>query len=145
MRPPLAIARRVRITFLVRELVMFTMRGHPQERATFQGRGAANREKVLKPLRCGEGAMGEEPVIAYAESQAARHPVKKDRDEKHMPGEEEGCRQCAKVKQRQNRRDRPAEPILAWLIVLQTIEPQDGCRGHSFHTYFRRPRERKLF
>ena len=29
MRPPLAIARGVRITFLVRELVMLTMRGHP--------------------------------------------------------------------------------------------------------------------
>src|SRR5271155_503104 len=30
MRPPLAIARRVRITVLVRELVMLPMRGHPQ-------------------------------------------------------------------------------------------------------------------
>src|SRR5580658_1945203 len=59
MRPPLAIARRVRITFLVRELVMLTMDGYPEKRATFHGRHAANRKKVLKPLRCGEGAMGE--------------------------------------------------------------------------------------
>ena len=32
MRPPLAVARRVRITFLVRELVMLAMRRHPQQR-----------------------------------------------------------------------------------------------------------------
>ena len=32
MRPPLAIARRVRVAFLIRELMMNTMRGHPQER-----------------------------------------------------------------------------------------------------------------
>src|ERR1700731_1981532 len=75
IRPPLAIARRVRITFLVCELVMLTVRGHPQQRAPFQRRHAANREKVLKPLGCRVGAMSEQPVITYAESQAPHHPV----------------------------------------------------------------------
>ena len=75
MRPPLAIARRVRITFLVRELVMLTMGGHPQQRPPFHSRHAANRKKVLKPLGCRVGAMGEQPVITHAEPQAARNPI----------------------------------------------------------------------
>src|SRR5258708_34688461 len=36
MRPALAIARRVWVTFLVRELVMLAMDGHPQQRASLQ-------------------------------------------------------------------------------------------------------------
>ena len=74
MRPPLAIARRVRIAFLVRELVMLAMRGYPQQRPAFQSRHAADRQKVLKPLGSREGAMGEQPVKTDAESQARRHP-----------------------------------------------------------------------
>src|SRR5271156_128635 len=74
MRPPLAIARGVRITFLVGVLVMFTMNGHPQQRAALDRRHAANRKKVFKPLGCREGAMGEQPVITDAESQAPGHP-----------------------------------------------------------------------
>src|SRR5277367_1837058 len=54
MRPPLAIARGVRVAVLVSELVMLAMRGHPLERAAFQGSHGANGEKVLKPLGCGE-------------------------------------------------------------------------------------------
>jgi hypothetical protein len=75
MRPPLAIARGVRITFLVRVLVMFTMDGHPQEWAPFHGRHAANRKKVFKPLGCRVRSMGEQPVITYAEPKAPGHPV----------------------------------------------------------------------
>src|SRR5271156_1659302 len=75
MRPPLAIARRVRITFLIRELVMLTMDSHPEKRAAFHGRHAANRKKVLKPLGCREGAVGEQSMITNAKSQAAGDPV----------------------------------------------------------------------
>ena len=75
MCPPLAIARRVRITFLVRELVMLTMRGYPEQRASFQRRHSANGEKILESLGRREGAMDEQPVIADAESQTHRHPV----------------------------------------------------------------------
>src|ERR1039457_4596429 len=98
MRPPFAIARRVRITFLVRELVMLAMIGHPEQRAPFQSRHSANRKKMLKPLGCREGAMDEQPVITDAESQAHRHPVQKERDEQRMPGEEEERRHSANRK-----------------------------------------------
>src|ERR1700685_777165 len=73
MRPPLAIARRVRIAFLVRELVMLTMYGHPEQRAPLQCRYAAKRKKILEPLGCRKGAMDEQPVITDAESQAHGH------------------------------------------------------------------------
>ena len=145
MRPPLAIARRVRIAFLVRELVMLTMRGHPQERAPLQRRRAANRKKVLKPLRGRVGAMGEQSVITYAKSQAPRHPVKEERDEQCIPREEEGCRECPNVKQRQNRRDQPVDLILAGLVVLNTLEAQAGWRGHSFPMDFDPSLGRNMF
>src|ERR1700683_3303821 len=80
MSPPLAVTRRVRITFLVRVLMMLAMDGHPQQRASFQSRRAANGKKVLKPLGCCVGAMSEQPVITHAESQAACDPVQKERD-----------------------------------------------------------------
>lgn len=47
----------------------------PTEEAPFQSRRAANGEKVLKPLGRRVGAMGEESVITYAETQAPGHPV----------------------------------------------------------------------
>jgi hypothetical protein len=145
MRPPLAIARRVRITFPVRELVMLTMRGHPEERAPFHGRHAANRKKVLKPLGCRVGAMGEQPVITYPEPQAPRHPVQKDRDEQRMPSEEEKRRDCADVKQHQHRNDLPVQPILGGLMVPHAISLQDVCSGHSLGISYARPPGRSLF
>jgi hypothetical protein len=67
MRPPLAIAGRVGIAVLVRELVMLTVRSYPEQRAPFQGRHGTNRKKILKQLGRREGAMDEQPVITYAE------------------------------------------------------------------------------
>src|SRR5260370_28160940 len=122
MRPPLAIARRVRVTFLVRELVMLTMDGHPQQRAAFQSRHAADGEEVLKPLGCRVGALGEQPVITDAEADAPGDPVQKDRYEQPPPGEEEECGHSAAVTQRQHRRNRPVQSILVGLIVLHAIK-----------------------
>jgi len=94
---------------------------HPQQRAPFQGRHAANREEVLKPLGCRVGAMGEQAVIADAESQSPGDPVQKDGDEQPPPGEEEQCGHSADVKQRKHGRDGPVQSILRGLIVLHTI------------------------
>src|SRR5271155_1588012 len=96
--PPLAIARGVRITFLVRELVMLTMDRYPEQRAAFQSHHAAERKKVLKPLGSCVRAMGEQPVITHAESQAACNPVQKDCDQERIPGEEKERRHCTNVK-----------------------------------------------
>src|SRR5271154_3157360 len=131
MRPPLAIARRVRITVLVRELVMLTMRAHPQERAAFQSRDAANSKKVLKPLGRGEGAMGEQPVKTNAEPQAPGHPIQKKRDKQAFPTEEEKRRYSANVKHRQDRHDRPVQPLFIRLIVPRIVELQLLHRGYA--------------
>src|ERR1700691_780920 len=89
MSPPLAVARRMRIPFLVRVLMVLTMDGDPQQRASFQSRHAANGKKVLKPLGRREGAMGEQPVIANAQAQAPGGPVEEERDEQPRPTEEQ--------------------------------------------------------
>lgn len=141
MGPPLAIARRVRIAFLVGELMMLTMDGHPQERAAFQSRDAANREEVLKPFGCRVRAMGEQSVITNPESQAPCYPIQKERDEQRMPSEEEECHDCANVKQHQDRRDLPVQSILAGLIVLHIIDLQNGCSGHSLRISYWRPED----
>ena len=46
--PPGAIARRMRIAGLVGFLVMNAMRGHPENRPAFQGKGAADGEEVFQ-------------------------------------------------------------------------------------------------
>jgi hypothetical protein len=122
----------VRITFLVRELVMLTMDCDPQEGPSFQSRHAANRKKILKPLGGGVRAMGEQPVITHAKSQAARHPVQEGRDEQRTPTEEEKRRHSANVKQHQDGRDGPVQPIPVGLIAGRTHQWQRARRYHGF-------------
>jgi hypothetical protein len=49
------------------------------------------------------------------------------------------------MKYRQDRRDRPVQPILAGLIVLHGINLQDVCSGHSLGISYGRPLGRSLF
>ena len=49
MRPPLAVARRVRIASLVGVLVMHAMYSDPVDRAALQCHGAKDRHDILKP------------------------------------------------------------------------------------------------
>src|SRR5271167_1011202 len=145
MRPPLAIARRVRITVLVRELVMLTMRAHPQERAAFQSRDAANCKKVLKPLGCDEGAMGEQAVKTNAEPQASGNPVQKNRDEQPFPTEEEKRRHSANVKHSQDRHDSPVQPLFVRLMLPRIVELQLLHRGQTLPVDATSSRRRQVF
>ncbi len=71
MRPPPAVARRVRVTGLVGIVVMEAMRRDPKERTALQGESAADGEEVFEPPRRFVTAMGEEPVIAHTDAPAA--------------------------------------------------------------------------
>ena len=83
--------------------------------------------------------MGEQAVKAYAESQAARDPEQKDRDEEPLPGEEEERSHGADVKRHQDGRDFPIQPILAGLIVSLAVKLQGLRRGHSLSIDSGRP------
>jgi hypothetical protein len=84
-------------------------------------------------------------VITYPEPQAYRHPVQKDRDEQRRPSEEEERRDCANVKQHQDRRGLPVQPILCGLIIRRTSQLQGGRNGHNLSISYERRRAGKLF
>src|SRR5882757_4117914 len=68
MCPPSAIVWRVRITFVVAELMMDAMRGYPEDRSTFERERGANRHGIFQPLRHLITAMRQQPVVAHADA-----------------------------------------------------------------------------
>ena len=99
VRPPLAVDGGMGIAILVRELMMNTVRGHPEDRPALECQRGTYRKQVLHPLRRLIAAMGEQAVIAHADAQAARDPPQKHCDEKCLPGEKEECRDRSNVEQ----------------------------------------------
>ena len=77
--PPFAVQGRMRITFLVRELVMNAMSGHPEDRPAFQGQCGAHRHEILDPFRSLITAMGQQAVVAHSDSDTAGNPPQHDR------------------------------------------------------------------
>ena len=63
VRPPFAIARRVRVAGLVRVLMVHAMHGHPVDGTALKRHRAANRHGVLQPLGRGKTSMGELAMI----------------------------------------------------------------------------------
>src|SRR5712692_7799960 len=45
--PLIAVNWRMRVTFVIRKLVMNAMRGYPEDRPAFEGEGSANRQKIF--------------------------------------------------------------------------------------------------
>ena len=75
MGPPAAFAGGVGIAFFIAELVMDAVGGHPEDRSTFEGEGAADGEEVLEPERDSVGAMGVQAMVTHADSQTRGYPV----------------------------------------------------------------------
>jgi len=89
----------MRISFLVGELMMNAVRRHPEDRPPFKRKRRAPGQKVLHPLRGFVSAMGEEPVIAHPDAQAAGDPPEKCRYQESLPGKEEERGDRAQVEQ----------------------------------------------
>ena len=79
VRPPRAFARRVRIAFAIRVLVMDAMRRDPEDRPAFERQRAAPREDVLDPLVGLVAPVGQQPVIAHADAEHAGDAVQDER------------------------------------------------------------------
>ena len=88
VRPDPAIARRMRITFLIGILMVHAMRRHPGDRAAFEGQSSANGEEVFHPFRCLVAPMREQPVVAHADAKTPNNPRKQYRQRKRLPSEE---------------------------------------------------------
>ena len=80
-------------------LMVDAVRSDPENRPAFQGQRGANRQEIFDPLRRLVAAMGKQPVISHADSEAARDPVEEQQDKKTWPAEEEQRRNGAYMKQ----------------------------------------------
>ena len=112
----------MRVAFLVRILVMNAVRGYPEDRAAFQSERGADRQTIFEPLGSPIAAVRQQAVIAHADSQAARNPVKKERDEKRIPREEEQRRYGADVKQHHEGGSDPIDPAVAGRLFPYVVE-----------------------
>ena len=89
VRPPSAIMGSVGVTFAIRKLVMNAVGGYPEDRSALERQGAANREKVLQPLRRAVAAMGEQTVVPHADAHIDGHHPKPEETEEGLPGKHE--------------------------------------------------------
>ncbi len=97
VRPPAALARRVRVAFLIAELVMDAMRRHPEYGATFKRHRGEDAHHVFDPLGSLVAAMRQQPVIAHADAHIDGQHIKDRHDRKPLPAEEEESGQRARV------------------------------------------------
>ena len=71
VRPPRAFARRVRIAFVIRVLVVDAVRGDPEDRPALERERAAPRQEVLDRLVGLVAPVGQQAVIAHADAEHA--------------------------------------------------------------------------
>jgi hypothetical protein len=80
----------------------------PGNGSAFEGHGAADGEEIFDGFVCLIRAVGEEAVIAHADTETGEHPVEKDGDCEGAPGKEEGRGEGAEVK---NHHDDKGGPV----------------------------------
>ena len=92
VRPPAAIARRMRVAGLVSVRMMDAMRRNPLNRATLDRQHAAGYEEIFDQFRHFVTTMSDQPVKAHADTKTAGHPVKNDCADHRRPApEKESC------------------------------------------------------
>ena len=96
--PETAVARRVRVTLLVRVLVMHAMCGDPEDWAAFQSERAAHGEEILHPPGRLVAAMRQQAMVAHPDAEASGDPPQHHREEARFPAEHEQRSHGADVK-----------------------------------------------
>src|SRR5262245_7406230 len=129
MGPPGALARRMRIAFVIGMLVMDAMRGYPENGPPFERERATPRQDVLDPFVRLISTVGKQPVITHTDAQHASDDVKNQRREDGASIDEEKCGESADVKARhRSRRHR----VHAGLILPPVSERR---RSHARRRY----------
>src|SRR6185437_181453 len=100
MRPPLAIARRMRIAVVIGLLMMDAMRSDPGNGAAFEREATANRQKVFEQTRRFVGPMSVQAMIAQTDAEAGGHPIEEDGGCQILPTENEEGRDGSDMEQR---------------------------------------------
>src|SRR5689334_4330442 len=100
MRPPHAVAWRMRIAVVIGLLMVDAMRSDPGDGSTFEREATANRQKVFEETRCFVGPVSVQAMIAQTDPEAGGHPIEENGDCQILPTEDEERRDRPKVEQR---------------------------------------------
>src|SRR5664279_5470627 len=88
MGPPSTVVWSVRIAGTVSDLVMDSVRGHPEHRPAFKRERSANREEILDPFGRRISAMGQQAMVAHADAHIDRKDVEDCSDGDGFPRKE---------------------------------------------------------
>jgi len=119
VRPDTAIARRMRVAFLVRVLMMNTMRGYPGNGAAFDGQRAAGGEEVFDQLWRFVAAVREQTMVAHADAEAASDPPHDDGENNCLPGDEENGSEGGRVQGQHEEGDAPIDRLVKGAVALE--------------------------
>jgi hypothetical protein len=126
MCPQPAVPRRVRITFLVRVLMMDSMCCYPGDRPTFERQRTAQSKEVLQPFRCLIAAMREQSVIAHADPQTTGNPPQRNRQDQSLPRKYGQRDDRADMKVNHEQCSRPNNWLSEGLISMRCSAKVDG-------------------
>src|ERR1700733_14430968 len=132
--PPSAIVRRVRIAFVVAELMMNTMRGYPEDGAALKRECGAGGHRVFQPLRHFVSAVRQQAVIAHANADVDGEHVEDNGGDERLPGEEEEGNHGADVEgEHEDRRHPVAAEVLAGPAQYRHVllAARAGCSGRG--------------
>jgi hypothetical protein len=81
----------VRVAFFLGILMMLAMGGDPEDWPAFESKRSASGQEIFHPLGSLVSSVGEQPMVAHADAQAARNPPQKNGHEQRFPSEKEKC------------------------------------------------------
>jgi len=125
VRPPTAIARRMRIAFVIGVRVMYAMRGDPVDRTAFERQRATQREEIFERTRRLEPPVRQQSVIANADAQPARYPEQKEHHQETRPTPVKKRYHSAGVKDDHGDGSGPIKPRAS--PRLQRFGPSTSC------------------
>ena len=120
VRPPRALARRVRIAFLIRVLVMDAMGRDPEDRPAFERERGAPGQQVLNPLVGLVTAVGQQPVIGHPDAEHAGDDIEDESGEDRAGVDEEERRDGPDVKAGHRRRRNPVQSLWYFRPSIQS-------------------------
>src|SRR5579859_3639958 len=109
MRPPLAIARRVRIPSLVGVFVMHSMDCDPVDRPALERKRSADCDAILQPFRNRVASVGKQAVITHCDSNVLCQNPYRDKHNDGRPTEAEQSSYCTQMKTHQGNCKNPID------------------------------------
>ena len=117
---------RMRIAGPVAVVVVLAMHGHPGDRRAFAGQRAQQAQQPPHPGIGLEAAVGQQPVVAQADAQAAGHPRQHEEGTRPCQVKTQRRRQCADM---QRMRSKRSSAIPAHSTSQRVVRPTRGRGG----------------